>query len=183
MRDVLDCPLVLLRAMPLATSLDLRVPGFGSPSGPGRVLWTTSGRAADAARTAGAAVFAPDEYEALALGVELERVFVADLVRWCRRKTALGAPRLLVDAREVMGGAAGLVPYIERYEEVRVGRGRPTMALAGKTPREHAQQRTTLAVGDVLRRLGVELVRVEVHARAVKATAAVTALGPTWAAI
>ena len=181
MRDVLDCPLVLLRAMPLATSLELRVPGFGSPSG--RVLWTTSGRAADAARAAGAAVWAPDEYEALALGVELERVFVADLVRWCRRKTAPGAPRLLVDAREVMGGAAGLVPYIERYEEVRVGRGRPTMALAGKTPLEHAQQRTPFTVGEVLARLGVELVRVEVHARAVKATAAAAAPGPVWAAI
>jgi hypothetical protein len=181
MRDVLDCPLVLLRAMPLATSLELRLaPDAGFAR---RIVWTTSGRAADAARAAGAAVWAPDEYEAVALGVERGRVLLADVVRWCQRKIDPRAARVLVDARAVMGGAAGLVPYIERYEEVRVGRGRPTTMLAGKVPLEHVQQRTTLTLGAVLARLGAELVGVEVHARAVKATAAATANGPAWAAI
>ena len=194
MRDVLECPLVLLRAMPLATSLELRVPGFEK-----RCTWTTSGRAADAAHAAGAAVWAPDEYEALALGVEIERVLVGDVVRWCERKTTKGVARFLIDARVVMGGAAGLVPYVERYDEVRSGGryGRSSRVLVGKTARSRevggvdALQRTTLTLGEVLARLGVELVEVQVHERArpkaatamSQAKAATVAQGPAWAAI
>lgn len=157
MRDVLGLPVALLRAMSAATSLELRL-----AAAPGtRVVLTTSGSAYRSALESGAAAFAPDEYEAVALAVELEVANASDVAAWSRAK--LEQP-LTITARVAMRGAEGLVPHFERFGEQRV-RGKWERTRLGTSPRAGVQQRTTLTFGELLERIDAQLVNVTAHAR------------------
>lgn len=155
MRDVLALPVARLRGMPAATTLALRL--VAAPDV--RVVFTTSARSFESALRIGAAPFAPDEYEAVALAVELERATADDVAAWCRAK--LEQPRTIT-ARGAMDGAEGVVPHYERFRDERVG-GRWRSVRAGVTPRNDVQQHTTLTFGELLERIGAELVGCTVH--------------------
>ena len=187
LRDVLTLPVELLAGMPRPTTLELRLTWLATaPDAPGRhtrVVFTTSQRAHAEASEQGAAAWAPAEYSALALAVAVGRVrppatsgpmhgVSPEFGAWCVAKRERG---LVVTERVAMGGADGLVTHHEVYRDVRVRSARGSSwqpQLVGRARREAAtdgtplQRTAPLTLGELLERVGAELVRVHLHLRA-----------------
>ena len=193
-RDVLALPVVLLAGMPRPTTLELRVTwrardpdGTPVPSHP--VVFTTSQAAHREATSQGVAAWAPAEYSALALAVELGRVrppatsgplegVSPEFASWCVAKRDRG---LVVTERIALGGAEGLAAHHD--VRVRGARGwswQPQLVARAARPAgvvaaardgrasggaSGTGTASTLTFGELLEHLGAELVSVVVHER------------------
>lgn len=88
----------LMGDLPLAPSLALHVLGV-----PGVVRIELDADRAEAARAEGELVFDAEEWQAIALGAEADRIWPSDFAAFCRRKQ--GEPSWRVEAETALAGA------------------------------------------------------------------------------
>jgi hypothetical protein len=98
--EVLSFPAELLGELPVATRFELQGLGIATP-----IVWTTESNARAGADPFGI-VFDAEEVRALAIGVQAERLWAADLKGFCLRK--LHDPSFRVNALVALGGAQPL---------------------------------------------------------------------------
>lgn len=96
--EVLSVPAALIAELPLPPSLGLHVPGI-----PGLVRVELDPAEADASRREGALVLDREEWRALVVGAEADRLWPDDLVTLCRRK--IREPGFRIDPEVALAGA------------------------------------------------------------------------------